>query len=86
MSRVIWKYPVPFPAGAILMPIGSRLLALQLQDETPMLWVEVDAKQPEEELRRFRVIGTGHTFDPFGTYVGTYQQPPFVWHVYEETP
>lgn len=49
------------------------------------LWAEV---QPAAGLveRTFRILGTGHNM-PEGVplaYVGTVQQPPFVWHVYEE--
>ena len=34
--------------------------------------------------RFFRIVGTGHDFDPAGLlYVGTVQTGIFVWHVYE---
>ena len=84
--QTIWKYPLPFPAedAIILMHQGARILALQLQNDIPTLWVELDPALPLI-TRHFRFYGTGHELsERRSAYVGTFQQPPFVWHVYEE--
>jgi hypothetical protein len=47
------------------------------------IWAKVS---PENELekRQFLVVGTGHTFDDTDmVYIGTYQDGPFVWHLFE---
>ena len=67
------------------MPLGAKILTLQLQDETPCFWAEVDTDASTEQ-RLFRILGTGHPLPEGLTYLGTFQLPPFVWHVYEEPP
>jgi len=48
------------------------------------MWVKVDTEN-EVEKRMFEVIGTGQNFDDTNKkYVGTYQEGPFVWHVFEK--
>lgn len=68
----------------ISIPHESDFLCVQLQNELPMMWFEVD-KTLKTELRRFKIVGTGWDFEG-GIYRGTYQQHPFVWHVYEVDP
>ena len=81
--RKIWKFPAPFPNGNIVMPKGAKVLTLQMQDGVPTLWAEVDPDAPDE-IHHLVTYGTGHPVDPgAGSYIGTYQSPPFVWHVYD---
>ena len=81
--RTIWKFVIPFPEGQVVMPRGARILALQKQDEIPTIWAEVDPEAPKEN-HLFIIYGTGHRVVA-GTYIGTFQSPPFVWHVYDVT-
>ena len=81
--KTIWKFPVPFPHGDIIMPKGANVLALQIQHGIPTLWAEVDPDNPNE-THHLAIYGTGHPIDPgAGSYIGTFQSPPFVWHVYD---
>ncbi len=78
----IWKYPLKANTTEIKMPAGATILHLAVQGGIPTLWVAVN---PAGELvkRRFGTHGTGHPIDHAGTYIGTYFDGLFVWHVIE---
>jgi hypothetical protein len=80
--KQIWKYTVD---NIIEMPKGAEVLTVQIQSAfNPCIWVKVDPKN-ELEKRQFVVIGTGQSFDDTDhKYVGTYQDAPFVWHLFEK--
>ena len=84
MIKQIWKYKVE---NIIEMPKGAEILSVQIQNGqmfNACIWVKVN---PENELekRKFVVIGTGHSFDDTNMkYIGTYQDGPFVWHLFED--
>jgi hypothetical protein len=83
MVKQIWKYKVE---NVIEMPLDAEILDVQLQNGqmfNACIWAKVN---PENELekRKFVVIGTGHSFDDTNhKYIGTYQDGPFVWHLFE---
>lgn len=69
------------------MPVGARILHVQMQMGVPVLWALVDPRAPRE-IRRFINEGTGQTFDGSGLdYVGTWQEEnsdgAFVFHLFE---
>lgn len=84
--RTIWKYPlVATTAIDLEMPKGARVLTVQTQNHAPVMWALVDPAAAKE-LRRFRVVGTGHEGAPDrGTYIGTFQLQggSLVFHVFE---
>ncbi len=82
--RTIWKYEIAF-AGEISVPKGSEFLTADIQDELFCAWFLVDS-EAEKEAREFYIHGTGHEIGPNEKYLGTFQQPPFVWHLFEVTP
>lgn len=89
MKRTIWKFPFDVDDRVgIDMPKGAKLLAVQLQGDTPCLWAEVDPGA-KKESRLFAVFGTGNQMPRemgySDVYVGTFQEGPFVWHLYELT-
>jgi len=79
--KTIWKYQIAVMAR---MPKGAEILTVQMQNEEPCVWavVEPDA---EKENRYLEVFGTGQPIheDVERRYIGTFQQPPFVWHLFE---
>lgn len=79
--KSIWKFPIGL-ATTHEMPVDSKFLTLQVQNGEPVMWFEVDHTLPKMP-RKFKIIGTGHKFED-GTYLGTFQNEPFVWHVYED--
>ena len=82
--RAIWKFPLT--GEAVDMPIGSSILAVQDQRGIPTLWALVDPHAAATEERRFVIMPTGRVFQINGKrHIGTYQQGPFVWHLFEIT-
>lgn len=90
-GRVIWKYRIPEYDGrgmitsrpVIDMPDGARILTLQLQDDEPTLWAVVDPERVAAP-RSFVIVGTGHPVpEDVGDYVGSWQWPGLVWHLFE---
>lgn len=93
-NRTIYKYPILLgEINNILVPCGSKILMFgtQLTNRDPsfheanlFVWIEQDRNtNPPLHHRKFEVIGTGHTVPADGEYVGSTQQGPFVWHLYE---
>ncbi len=65
------------------MPENAQILSIQCQGNEPQIWALVDTDKPTEE-RTFRIFGTGYELNGFeGAHIATFQQPPFVWHVFE---
>lgn len=85
MARAIWKFPVPVIPGkfSLNLPFGKVLL-VQEQNNTLMLWTEVQPGWPDD-IRWFEWFGTGHKIPDGVKHVASVQQPPFVWHLYEHT-
>ena len=81
-NLTIWKYPFSIAYAFMLeMPKGAVVICVQVQAGVPTLWAEVNPSNQTEYVR-FRIVGTGHLL-PLGQYLGTFQQPPFVWHLYQ---
>jgi hypothetical protein len=65
------------------MPLGAKILTLQMQDGLPTLWAAVDPLQPTEP-RCFAIVGTGQPMPKnSGSYVGTWQSAIYVFHLFE---
>ena len=79
--QMIYKYPVSIGTFFHMIPKGAEVLCVQMQDRIPQIWVLVDP-DAEEEKREFIVVGTGHRHTMLSRYVGTLQDPPFVWHLF----
>ena len=85
-NQVIYKYPVePIRLKFVhMIPKGAEVLCVQMQNDAPQMWVLVDP-DAEMERREFIRVGTGweHKKTSKSQYVGTYQELPFVWHIFE---
>jgi hypothetical protein len=89
MSHVIWKSRLTTnPVQEVELPFGAKVFAVQLQDNKPCIWYACD---PEASfvVRTFLMIGTGQQVEDLEgatqlTYIGTYQQGPHVWHLFED--
>ncbi len=87
--KTIWKFPIQIKDIQILnLPLGAEILSIQVQDDQPCLWAEVDSSN-DTEPRRFEIFGTGNPMqEDMGIgrkYLASIQMPPFVWHLYERT-
>jgi hypothetical protein len=92
MQRRIYKYPICIVDSQIIpMTQGARILSVQMQGETPCLWVMVDVDNSAIENKHIDIYGTGHPLkDTPSLYIGTIQEHipsvPYislVWHVFE---
>lgn len=82
--RRIFKYPVQVTDEfTLMMPYSAKPLSVQTQGGRPCLWALVDDDAPTVS-RTFCVVGTGNPFpENAHTFVGTWQDGPFVWHLFE---
>lgn len=82
--KKIWKFEIPLGVNVVHeIPLGGVVVHTGTQNDTIFIWVEVDPSGYRIP-RSFKAFGTGHAIqEPFTSYVGTVQQGPFVWHVYE---
>lgn len=84
----IFKYNLyPGGAGQVWMPSGAKLLAVQKQYGTLVIWAEVEENAPPV-WRNFHVYVTGATMAeprPDETYVGTvqFEDGTTILHVYD---
>lgn len=66
------------------MPLDAEICTFEYQNGIPCIWAIVD---PDvlKVTRRFRIFGTGHELPGLDEccYVGTTQDGPFVWHLFE---
>ena len=79
----IWKFPLQVTdVQHIQVPGHVETLCVQLQGDKPVVWVSCIPGQPNK-LRTIRIYGTGQS-GVMGIYIGTFQEGPFVWHVFED--
>jgi hypothetical protein len=86
---LIWKFVLEMQdSQRIEMPEGAQVLTVQTQGQRPCLWAVVDIFDGSlTEMRTFEIHGTGNLIENGSIinqrYIATFQQPPFVWHVFE---
>lgn len=82
----IWKYQLTMSASPqpVNMPTGAQLLWFGFQQNEPVVWALVDPGLIGE-TRWLQVVGTGQEISDEGLsgHVGTVQEGPYVWHLFE---
>ena len=87
MTRAVWKYPLPLAPHTQTLRFPGASVAwvhVDMQDDTPTLWAEVDPDSEKARTATLTWFGTGHEIPGNALYVGTVQDGIFVWHLYEE--
>jgi len=85
--KTIWKYKLDVEdIQRVEIPHGGKILSLQVKFGTPYIWVLVpNPEETEKDVVLFLTFGTGHlipdSIDSY-TFLGTYQLPPLVFHVF----
>lgn len=90
MTR-IWKFSLQFTdRQAIRMPVGAKILTVQMQNGNPQIWAQCDVDEEGTssnfETRTFCIYGTGNWMpDNPGEYIATVQASGgrLVWHIFE---
>ncbi len=79
----IFKYSVEKGSFWHSMPKNAKFLTVEIQNGMPYMWFMIDEKLPDED-RYFEIVGTGQLLpSDIDTYLGSFQKPPFVWHLLE---
>ena len=81
----IYKYPIKVTdLQTVQMPDLAQILCVQKQDGIICLWARCFSEN-ELKPRSISVAGTGNPIDGnyFHKYIGTVQDDPFIWHVFE---
>jgi hypothetical protein len=79
----IWKFALAVAdEQTVMMPVGAKLLDVQMQGDACCLWALCD-ENAAKEPRLFAIYGTGNPMpDHPGAYVATFQTGPLVFHVF----
>ena len=91
---VIWRYDVQLRSPTGLHPIAmsrlARVLHVEPSDREPdgvAIWVLLPDWATKDKIDRFfEIHGTGHAIPAGRVYVGSWQVPPYVWHLFEIDP
>jgi hypothetical protein len=97
----ISKYPIPredtfklnLPKDAMILTVQNQGTSFDfLNFAKPFIWAVVDTEAPTQE-RTFVVLATGQEISRSPdspeinySYIGTWQDPPNVWHLFEILP
>ena len=80
--RAIYKYHFPFSDNFTLsLPKNHQIVHVEMQSGEPTMWVLLD---PNDNVRgsSYAVVGTGRSIPDAYSYIDTFQQPPFVSHLF----
>jgi hypothetical protein len=81
--RTIYKYPVQRNEQffSMMVPKDFKFLRIAWQNERLFLWAEI-TKDSDPVEQKFALFGTGQDIKPGLTYLATYDDGPFVFHLY----
>ncbi len=90
-AGVVAVHKYPFKIGdpvRIEMPSIYKPLHVECQNGIPCLWAMVDPDDPLDGFSEFRLFATGQPIpvelDARLEHLGTFQQGPYVWHLFHE--
>lgn len=81
-AKQIWKFDLRHGAQHITAPGLGQAVFFARQDDCLRVWCEVRPGQPEHTFI-MDVIGTGHQVPRDARHVGSIQDGPFVWHLFQ---
>ena len=74
----------------LVLPEGSQVLSVGVQDDRVMLWCRVDTQNPLNASNRVLILATGQNCRPFLNermeFYGTVFGRGFVFHVFGDIP
>ena len=82
--RTIYKYQIVFGKFNVWLPKDHKIIKVDYQkDMGPYFWALINQDSPQSGYT-FEVLGTGQSIPNNYIYAGTWQEPPFVWHLFQE--
>jgi len=66
----------------ITMPEDAKILKVGMQNGAPTLWAMIDTDKAHL-YHRFRIFGTGDSIPNGFDHVATFEQGPFIWHMFQ---
>ncbi len=95
--KSIWKFPVPTELRRkhiIKMPVNAvcKFAMVDIKINQLCMWWEFQISEDGDgngdgkvktEDRCFLIYGTGHEISDSHEYIFSWQEPPFIWHLYE---
>ena len=83
----IWKWTLAVKDEQIIdLPMGAKILSVQMQAGLPRLWALVNEHETLKQGRRIAIYGTGNPMpDSAGDYIDTFQmhEGALVSHAFE---
>ena len=83
--KTIWKYEIDVYSGLATFPIplSSRVVFVATQSPNVLtFWALVETNNLNE-MREFKIFGTGSINDKGFEYMGSVVDGDFVWHLFE---
>jgi len=89
--KTIYKYSLETIKNQFIdLPVDSKILCVQTQNDTPCIWALVDDAVAALETRIIYTYGTGHDIPDADNlvYIGTYQLliGKLIFHLFEKLP
>lgn len=82
--KKVYKYPIPRANAkfSVMLPMGFKFLRVSFQAEQLFMWCEVTDGNLASQVN-FQLFGTGQELNPNGRYLTTFDDGPFVFHLYQ---
>lgn len=84
MIKRCYKYPVNYKSKSfsIMLPLGAQFLRVNWQGPDLFAWYLVNTDSPQIQ-KNFNLYGTGHDVPSGDVWVTTFDNGPFVLHMFE---
>ena len=78
----VHKFPLEIDTDTVIKDRIIQVLNVKMQETIPVLWVLVSDEAPMCQ-KTFTIVPTGRDFKGPATYIGTFFEFVYVWHVFE---
>jgi len=82
--KTIWQVELPKPICHVHLPVGAQVVRVGRQGASVCVWAIVESSNALED-RLFATAVTGQPLPHDVRYLGTWDDGPFVWHLFELT-
>lgn len=79
--RTVYKYPEEDGRLRATVSDNYKIVLVERQDHAMCVWIESETDVPKKVIEFF-IYGTGDSIVEGDVHVASFQESPFVWHVY----